>query len=292
MSQIPLFSELPEHRVQQLQFGEIKYPVWTENKARLVAEYLRLFVFITKHGCYIDGFAGPKNTEKPESWAARLVLASEPKLLREFFLCDTDPAKVELLEDLKAEHPIPSNRQVNVLAGDFNNLVGEILQSGVVTPKKATFCLLDQFSTECHWNTLEQLAAHKTDTAKIELFYFLATGWLDRAIAGFTRNTDIPRAWWGRDDYVSLLRMKGDARAQLFCERFRQELGYTYAVAWPIMDRGSRGRVMFHMIHATDHNAAPKLMERAYRMATRAPVREDQLELSFASEIAAAYVTP
>ncbi len=34
-------------------------PVWTHNKARFIMRYLRYFVFITKHGTYIDGFAGP-----------------------------------------------------------------------------------------------------------------------------------------------------------------------------------------------------------------------------------------
>jgi len=35
-------------------------PVWSENKADLIARYLRYFVFITKHGTYIDPFAGPQ----------------------------------------------------------------------------------------------------------------------------------------------------------------------------------------------------------------------------------------
>jgi hypothetical protein len=34
-------------------------PVWTENKAQFIMRYLRYFVFITRHGTYIDGFAGP-----------------------------------------------------------------------------------------------------------------------------------------------------------------------------------------------------------------------------------------
>ena len=35
--------------------------IWTENKASLIARYLYYFVLVTKHGTYVDGFAGPHN---------------------------------------------------------------------------------------------------------------------------------------------------------------------------------------------------------------------------------------
>jgi hypothetical protein len=53
-------------------------PVWTDSKARFIMRYLRYFVFITKHGTYIDGFAGPQEERMCDTWAARLVLESEP----------------------------------------------------------------------------------------------------------------------------------------------------------------------------------------------------------------------
>jgi hypothetical protein len=56
----------------------------------------------------------------------------------------------------------------------------------------------------------------------------------------------------------------------------------TYATPWPIYDRKGGSRIMFHMIHATDHDRAPSLMRRAYDWAVR-PVRdpddEEQLGL-------------
>lgn len=45
-------------------------PVWTGNKVRLIERYLYYFVMITKGGIYIDGFAGPQDPDRPESWAA------------------------------------------------------------------------------------------------------------------------------------------------------------------------------------------------------------------------------
>ncbi len=52
---------------------------WTENKAKLIERYLFYFVLVTKHGTYIDGFAGPQGV--PQNWAAQLVLETEPPLL-------------------------------------------------------------------------------------------------------------------------------------------------------------------------------------------------------------------
>ncbi len=53
---------------------EIDRPIWTEHKATLIARYLRYFVFITHHGTYIDGFAGPQQDESPDMWAAKGLL--------------------------------------------------------------------------------------------------------------------------------------------------------------------------------------------------------------------------
>lgn len=41
------------------QYTHLKTPLWTENKARFIARYLNSFTFVTKHGTYIDAFAGP-----------------------------------------------------------------------------------------------------------------------------------------------------------------------------------------------------------------------------------------
>jgi hypothetical protein len=59
--------------------------------------------------------------------------------------------------------------------------------------------------------------------------------------------------------------MDGVARANLVAARFIDELGYKWARPYAIHDSAQGGRTMYHMIHATDHDAAPNLMLRAYR---------------------------
>jgi hypothetical protein len=61
----------------QIRHGPTR-PVWSYAKARLIADYLRLFIMVTRHGTYIDGFAGPQVDET--GWSARRVLEIKPGL--------------------------------------------------------------------------------------------------------------------------------------------------------------------------------------------------------------------
>jgi three-Cys-motif partner protein len=258
--------DLPPPTDKPIRFRSPDRPIWTENKAKLIERYLYYFVMITKHGAYIDGFAGAQYPGKADAWAAKLVLESKPPFLRKFWLCEQSKDKLPALQDL-ASASVQKGRTIKVLPGDFNENLESILASGAITDKMATFCLLDQHTFECEWRSLRVLAAHKSGN-KIELFYFLATGWLDRAIAATTRNQVVLQKWWGNDEWRMLLGMKSFDRAQLFAGRFKSEFGYKHAHAWPIYDKeGGARRVMYHMIHASDHDEAPKLMSRAYRKA-------------------------
>ena len=80
----------------------------------------------------------------------------------------------------------------------------------------------------------KKLQHTKREAAKIEQFYFLPVGWLGRSIAAL-KDEDRLRAWWGRDD-IEVLRATTNVndQARLFTQRFRRELGYASAAAWPI----------------------------------------------------------
>jgi three-Cys-motif partner protein len=264
----------------------IDSPVWTDNKAHFIMRYLRYFVFITKHGTYIDGFAGPQSESMTDCWAAKLVLESEPRWMRHFHLCDKKRSQVALLERIKATQPLTDSsggkipRDINIYGGDFNRKVEEILNSGSITEKEATFCLLDQRTFECHWSTVERLARYKALGHKIEIFYFLANGWLERAFAA-QRDFDVRALWWGRDDWRELDKMSREERRDALVHRFKKDLGYQSVKAWPIFERENGGAVMYYMIHATDHPEAPKLMSRAYRKTVKPlePIEQLKLEL-------------
>lgn len=289
MENQPLFdpSEFPPPSPAQPGVKALPYPLWTEHKATLIFRYLRYFVYITKHGTYIDGFAGQQNEQHEGMWAAKLVIESEPRRLRHFHLVEIEKKKIPELEALKSASDAAPNRPkrtVDVYHGDFNVQIDLILSANTIKPKEATFCLLDQRTFECHWTSLEKIARYKpVGEHKIELFYFLSIGWLDRSFAGTTKNHHVIERWWGRDDWRVLVDMSNQQRAEIFVKRIREELGYASVFPWPIYESRDSRRLMYFMIHATDHPEAPKLMRRAYLRAVDPLEPAAQLQLEWES---------
>lgn len=282
-----LFSsaELPPIVEPEPKIKSLERPVWTENKAKLIERYLLYFVFITKHGTYIDGFAGPQKPDNPEMWAANLVLANEPKWLRHFHLFEANKKQVELLKELKSSQPLVDSkgkrfkRDITIYEGDFNSSINNVLDSNSISQKEATFCLLDQRTFECEWSSVRKLALYKQpENNKIELFYFLAIGWLGRALAAQQDMEKLAR-WWGRDDYMEFRKMDNNSRVHTLVDRFKNELGYKSAKPWPIYEHGNSRNIMYYMIHATDHPDAPGLMARAYKNAVTPKETPEQLLL-------------
>jgi len=128
------------------------------------------------------------NMRTGQTRAARLVLGTEPKWLRRFILCEKGTGEYAALETLRDEQPLRKRgepkRAIDLYHEDFNVAVKEILATGKIRQKEASFCLVDQRTFECKWATLQRLAEHKSkDHNKVELFYFLAASWLPRALA-------------------------------------------------------------------------------------------------------------
>jgi three-Cys-motif partner protein len=285
----PLFPDLPSgNKSRTRRYGRIRSPIWSEHKAKFIQQYLRIFVQITKHGAYIDGFAGPQNEGQTDAWSAELVLASEPKWLRHFFLCEKNEKGLAALRKLKRQQPEPRDkkgkklfRNIEIWPGDFNQNVAKILKSGKITQKEAAFCLLDQRMFECHWETVKKIAAYKkSPNNKIEILYFLGVGWIHRSLSG-VRKTEKMDMWWGSADWPQLKEMKHIEIADQVRDRFQNELGYRFAAAYPIFDKEKGNRIMYYMIHASDHEEAPMLMVRAHHKAVRSLPKEVQQEIKF-----------
>jgi len=215
-----------------------------------------------------------------------LVLESQPRWLRTFHLFELDQTKVKQLEQLRASLP-PRNKEknepkraVNIYPGDFNTNIVTFLNNHPLPDKEATFCLLDQRTFECDWSSIEAVAQHKKGGHKIELFYFFPEGWLNRSVAGLSDPDARVLRWWGGADWKQMVARTGALRAQYVCERIKKEFNYTHVYPFPIYERKEKsGKVMYYMIHATDHPEAPKLMWRAYGKALDPKESGAQLEL-------------
>jgi three-Cys-motif partner protein len=277
----PLLFALPQRQPEEPKLPRLRHPVWTEHKANLIARYLYYFVLITKHGTYIDGFAGPQRPDHPEMWSAKLVMESEPRRLRHFYLFDKSRAQILRLKTLLKEQPFVKGRTIQVFTGDFNLRLPSLLRSGKIKQSEATLCLLDQRTFQCHWRTLERLSNYKErNRPKIELFYFLAVKWLPRAISASKRRR-LLRNWWGRQDWKDLKSLSPEKIKDHLVQRFKSELGYKSVLPYPIHEKSGSSTVVYYMIHATDHGEAPKLMVRAYNRAVRPRETPEQFLMDF-----------
>jgi three-Cys-motif partner protein len=287
MSDEGFLFELPPAnlKVAEKKFKE-RNPIWTGCKAKLIERYLFYFVQITHHGTYIDAFAGPQECDKHEMWSAKLVMESHPRWLKNFFLFEIKKAQVKRIEEMIESQPPPNKlkrepkRTVRIFPGDFNQNIVTMLAENPIRDKEATFCLLDQRTFECDWASVQAVAAHKKGGEKIELFYFFPEGWLNRSIAGSKIDREAKlQKWWGDASWVDLLKKQGATRAQYVCDRFRSELKYKYVYPFPIYAKKDKGgRVMYYMIHASDHGEASGLMNRAYGKALDIKETEEQLD--------------
>lgn len=260
--------------------------VWTASKARLIERYLKYFVYVTRHGTYIDAFSGPQNGKDPDSWAARLVLRNRPAWLRHFRLIELSPQGADALRDMVAEEE--NGRDVSVIQGDANVELPQFLSENPIRNKEATFCLLDQRTFECDWNTVRAVASHKQGGNKIEVFYFFGQGWIDRSVAALRSDPEVDmHRWWGSDGWERFMTLKRSNRGDALARRFRDELGYKFAQAFPIFEAPESSRIMFFMVHASDHDLATDLMIRAYNNSQERPER-DQTLLEFEAQYQAA----
>src|SRR5260221_5796051 len=122
----------------------------------------------------------------------------------------------------------------------------------------------------------EKLADYKSPPHnKIEVLYFLGVGWLHRAFSG-VRDAEKMRRWWGAEEWRDLKAKNSIDIAEIVRKRFENELGYRYSAAYPIFDKDKGNKVMYYMIHASDHEEDPALMVRAHHKAVRSLPREIQ----------------
>ena len=275
---VPLFDPGPA-TLQEIGTKALQRPVWSENKADLITKYLRYFVFITRHGTYLDAFAGPQTDRSKQAWTAQSVIASEPKWLRNFYLFDESHSQIARLRQLADDN---CDRNIQLYHGDSNQMLPSVLPTGSIGQREATFCLLDQRTFECEWALCRHIAKLRPGPTKVEQFYFLANSWLPRALAAISTPEGEQKviSWLGHDDWQSFAKRRPSDRVDEFVHKFKKELGYRSAKAWPIFERDAgAGAVMYYMVHATDHEEAPKLMYRAYNRAVDPPEPVEQLEL-------------
>ena len=73
-NQVEMFGDRPSGKPAKLTLAEGGAPLRTAEKASLIDEYIHRFLLVTRHGVYLDLFAGPQRVDDTESWSVRRVL--------------------------------------------------------------------------------------------------------------------------------------------------------------------------------------------------------------------------
>jgi three-Cys-motif partner protein len=246
--------------------GLAKPPSQTNSKSRLIAQYISQSQNIRS----LFGSISRTRRAVQATSCSRLWGAAKPSIYSPPFVilwkCEIEKRGIKQLKELKKKHHHkPSSRRVAIMEGDFNETVKLILKSDRLTPRAAIFALLDQRNTECHWATVQALAARAGRT-KIEILYFLGTSWLHRSLTQSRKAERIEEInkWWGNNDWKFLTELSQTEQVNVMAGRFLNELGYKHVTAYPIMQDELGKKKSFYLIHASDHSDAPKLMTRAY----------------------------
>ncbi len=266
---------------------------WTLNKLEVLDLYLKVFRRVAGNGSYIDGFAGTGEVRiGGETLPGSATRAARSGVFKHLFLYERPSKAKQLRSYLDANLAERLSERCRVRGGDFNELVVEDLESGVIPVDKPCFAFLDQDSTQLDWATIERLATYKdlttdegaedTDEAdskvlKVELWILFNTHQAVMRLLpkhpppGYEQSPEAQtldrimgdrNAWW--DLYTAGV---GPGQwAMRFAERLSGELGYGAAVPHRILDPKT-GRPQYYMIHASDHPAAFSFMRWAKREA-------------------------
>lgn len=151
--------------------GLLTYDVgpWVEEKYRYAGMYAALFATGMKHRwdrrVYLDLFSGPGHSRIRSTQrivlGSPLIAASLPDPFDRYIFADENPGALESLKNRadRLERPI----DVAYVPGDANVVVDEIMGQIQGGPGKKTlsFCFLDPYRLNIHFETVRQLAHGK-----------------------------------------------------------------------------------------------------------------------------------
>ena len=260
---------------------------WTRGKLDILRDYLDAFTTATKKAdtrLYLDLFAGgPENIDRdsgePFPGSAEIALSiDEPafEVLRFFELRHGE----ELERYLRRKYP---GRDVKVYNGDCNGNINAALDQLAYLDRAPAFAFLDPNGPHYRWSTLEALAGFKPrHLTKVELWMLFPVDMFVRflptdGVEVEPRHAQSISAMYGTDQWKAIYRARlrdrispSQARVEyvnLMRWRLERFLGYAWTHALEV--HNERGRSIYHLIFATDHEAGDRIMKHLYGIALR-----------------------
>lgn len=285
---------------------------WTVIKLNTIEGYLSGFTTASQRKAgrtlYLDLFGGrPSNRRRgsDEDYFAGSALRAANTRPEFTHLIVTELSRSAAAEQREALQQAAPGR-AEVIQGDCNEVMPQALERLVRKDSgwrhAPTFALIDQYSAQVRWETLQTLARFKDPIrTKIELFMFFGPSFILRGLHGVgnvvnaahARHLDDmfgDRAWryivaaW-QDDVLSWTEAEQEL-VNLMRWLLEQRLGYKMTL--PLKLSNTVGRHIFSMIYASDHEVGSKIMTSLFGGAQDAVdemVRLHRLERSQAKSI-------
>jgi three-Cys-motif partner protein len=265
---------------------------WSQIKLDILSEYLDGFTTASKGQSkivYLDLFAGDprrnfaRGTGEPMVGSPHRALAIANARFTHLRFCELTGPAAELKADL--EHSFPGDVRYEVIPGDSNATIHPTLAALRADDAgwAPTFAFVDPDGPDCHWTTLQALAAHKgPDTAvgtrfKVEFWFLFATMLnrmlpLDPTKEARPADEDQITAVYGTDQWRLIYEMRkagkingAQARAEYVnLMRWRIEKVLGYRQTHPLDVPNEDGRAIYTMILATDHPIGAEIMTSIY----------------------------
>lgn len=249
---------------------------WTARKLEHLTAYLNAFTLATtkaRERYYIDAMAGCgecvlRKTGHSTPGSAWRALNAQPPFTR-IHLIELDKPSADHLDRQMSPYP-----QVSVYQGDCNEVIPKLVLPNLsrIAP---TLAFLDPTGVQPSWNLVKQLATHRQGVKgrKIELLILFAfdmfiNRWLEHDQLRSRLN-----AFYGNDAWLTHLAESRhshediDARRArflgLYTDQLRDQLGYRHVDVHGPLRKGRR--VLYHMIFATDHDDAQRIMKDVWK---------------------------
>jgi three-Cys-motif partner protein len=264
-----------------LVFDEIGY--WSEIKLEIIERYASAYsnVFSSPkysylHHVYIDAFAGSgthisKATKGQVRGSPQIALDIKPPF-KEYFLIDTDGAKIAELKKITANRP-----EAHVLEGDCNErLLNDVFPNVKFDDYKRALCLLDPYGLDLNWAVMETAGTMRS----IEIFLNFPVMDMRRNVLLNNPRDATPEnitrmdAFWGTHAwndiaYQPTQDLFGDIRdlkqknIKLVTSAFRRrllEVAHFQYVPEPIPMRNTKSSILYFLFFASNNKTGNKIL--------------------------------
>ncbi|MCY4582334.1 MAG: three-Cys-motif partner protein TcmP [Chloroflexi bacterium] len=240
---------------------------WTKDKLKIVGQYLPAYLDATQRAVqriYIDAFAGPgtnlvERTGEIIDGSPLIALSARGRRgargFDHLYFIEKD---YDLAAELKSEVELRGEgERATVIPGDVNVELPELMLK--IHPRSPTFIFLDTEGIEPSWETVQSLAAWRT-----ELLINFPLG------MSINRNPDSAKteAYFGTSDWRPLWdtsrRSRTSGLIDLYVKRLAA-LGWEHPVNDPRLVKDDGNRNLYYLLFASKLDIGKRIMDSVFR---------------------------